>query len=576
MQPNTSAPITPLQEIGTPNIQFSEIPKKSNKILIFALALLVISLITGGFFTLAKTYLIKTNKSAESPNNLPILNKQAQAPNINLQTGFSFLIPADWTAKISDNSGGHFYGKFFVPGMDQETNYIEIESGPLTQLIENPTIEIAASEKKQISGTEATIISGKEKFEESQRKTKQAIFKTTDGKYLSVIAYFSKENNLENQFNSFIESITTNNEKQSFKLINTAFASEVVANQDKTKFKKIEVMGNPLSEKIVKEDAKYKDGYADFYYFEAFKGQRLTVVAKEQEQKSYILSDLFNESGQLLTNMNTRIEFETPYTGRYYLIIHSFKKQEGQYLLKVFDRNQTDNLIYIKYKDGTEKLLDPAKSPPLYGREFVSIVFQFISPVEILENNTVRYLTKPREFEKEIGMITTPIEVFATFSSYNDFIKQGSVLPEDNYKNKVAIKLTKLSPSRLLITVDKVVPLFPPDLHIVIVEQRIGRYRFFTEGKRQKPTIIPSPIYSPIPTGTCITEGNKYNSIENPRARCCAGLEARTISGRKDFKEECIAPTNGDNICVACGNNLCGKGETDCICPEDCPAPIAR
>lgn len=195
---------------------------------------------------------------------------------------------------------------------------------------------------------------------------------------------------------------------------------------------------------------------------------------------SFILTELYNEDGSLLREANTRIEYEAPYTGTYYWIVRTFNGQSGGYLLKVFDRNQTENLVYLKYADGSERQVDPSKSPPLYGQKEAAIIFQFISPIEVIDHRTVRYFAKPIEFEPGLGLITTPVEIYIAQLTYQDLLKQGSILPENDPQYKVATKLTKLSPSKVLIE-PEAGSLFPSNRHIVVVEQNIGRYRIFTE-----------------------------------------------------------------------------------------------
>lgn len=429
-------------------------------------------------------------------------------PNITLRTGFSFYLPEDWTANISNQSKQHFYGKFFLPGVNAENTYVEIESIPSSRWVKNPLITIEKTEQRKINGLAVVLTEGKENFRNSNRRVRQAIF-TNKGNFLALTLYQSPSAQVD-QFDSLINSVRSSDQNisSSYKFINTVHAAESIAGVDINKYVKIDVMGDPLPERIKTSDIQYKDGYAKFYAFEAFKGQRLTAVAMEDRTTnpgSFIRSELYNKDGQIIDQKDTRIEFDAPYTGTYYYIVRSFNYQEGGFLLKVFDRNQTENLIYLKYGDGSERFLDPTKSPPQYGEKEVAILFQFINPIEVINNYTVRYFAKPREFEPGLGLITTPVEVYARQETYQDFLNPHSTLPEEDPSNLMATKITKLSPSKILIE-PKAGGLFPKNHHIVVVEKVIGRYRFFTENPSPTPTlpsgITPTPTLTPSPTPT--------------------------------------------------------------------------
>ena len=96
----------------------------------------------------------------------------------------------------------------------------------------------------------------------------------------------------------------------------------------------VTVMGEPLNEKLTEADREYKDGYAKFYQFDAIKGQRLTTVAMEDFESnphSFIRSEIFDENGvQLGRTMDTRIEFNAPYTGTYYYIVMRVAIEEAE------------------------------------------------------------------------------------------------------------------------------------------------------------------------------------------------------------------------------------------------------
>lgn len=450
--------------------------------------LIIISLVlvlSGGlgfyFFRSARQPIYQDQKETVEPKLSPSPTPPVitSTPNVTLGTGFSFHLPANWTAKISNQSKQHFFGRFFIPGVNAENAYVEIESISSSQLTKNPLILTKKTEEKKINNLSVVLTEGNENFQASNRLIKQAIFTNRENS-LVVTLYQSPSDQLVDQFDALLQSVSASTQRiSSF----TVYATESIAGIDKNKYIKIEVMSNPLPERITRNDTPYKDGYAKFYTFGAFKGQRLTTVAMEDRTTnpgSFVRSELYDEQGQLLDQKDTRIEFEAPYTGVYYYIVSSFNQQEGGYLLKVFDRNQTENLVYVKYADGSERLIDPTKSPPQYGKKEVAILFQFINPIEVIDNSTVRYFTKPREFEPGLGLITTPVEVYLKQETYQDFLRVNSQLPEENPEYLTRKKITLLSPSKILIEPEEGL-LFPENHHIVIVEKNIGSFRFFTE-----------------------------------------------------------------------------------------------
>lgn len=546
-------------------------PKPKSKFwLIFSLILLFLLLSVSAFILIKKT---PTTPPATSQKPTPQI--ASPTPNVTLETGFSFYLPLDWSAKISDQSKQHFFGKFFFPeAKDSENTYVEIESIASNKYVSNPFLKTEKTNQQTINNLTADITEGTENFGTSDRQIKQVIIKNNQNNSLIITLYKNPSDQTPSSFDTLIQSITASG-KQShngFQIINIAFAAEnisctadpdctatqkcnssgsceeiicplippeecktrtaqphscgkeenqpngtscesdtgqagtcqngtclvpgssvaptisgpnpsQIAGFDKNLFILIPVMGDPLPDRITKSNSVYKDGYAKFYQFQGLKGQRLTTVAMEDQTTnphSFIRTELYDEMGNSLDQKDTRVEFDAPYTGIYYLIVRSFNNQEGGYLFKIFDRNQTENLIYLKYADGSERLLDPTKSPPSYGEKEVAIIFQFISPVEVIDNNTVRYFAKPKEFEKGLGLITTPIETFLKPETYHDFLQPGHPLPEENRGYLTSKKITQLSPSKILIE-PEAGKLFPKNNHIVITEMNIGRYRFFTE-----------------------------------------------------------------------------------------------
>lgn len=426
---------------------------------------------------------LQTPTHATDPTGIPTnAQNKTKTSNVNLMTGFSFSLPLDWTAKISNQSKDYFYGKFYLPSTNKETTFVEIESINSNKVSKNPMFKFDSNNTSTINGLNATISEGKEEFKNSNRVVKQVTFNNSN--YSLVVTLLRNPKDMAiNQFDAFIQSVQTNNQKQSKQLIKEVFADESISGISLDKFVKIEVMGDPLPERITKNDLPYKNGYAKFYYFEAFKGQRLTTVAYEDQTNyshSFIRSELYSEEGKLISSKDTRIEFDTPYTGKYYYIVSTFNSQEGPYLLKVFDRNQIENLMYVKYDDGSEKLVDPNVSPPLYEKKPIAIIIQFVNPIELI-NNQVRYFAKSHEFEPGLGLITRTLKVYVKQETYEDWSKLSSAEEEylgNNDKYLVNSKFTKLSQSKIIVEPTDGT-LFSAERHIIVNDDIAGG-RIFT------------------------------------------------------------------------------------------------
>jgi len=70
------------------------------------------------------------------------------------------------------------------------------------------------------------------------------------------------------------------------------------------------------------------------------------------------------------------------------------------------------------------------------------------------------------------------------------------------------------------------------------------------------------------PTGPeCVSEGGLV-PVGPGQPQCCQGLQQKS---RYSIKEgQCIA-IPGSGVCTNCGNGICGLGEDQCNCPQDCP-----
>jgi len=70
----------------------------------------------------------------------------------------------------------------------------------------------------------------------------------------------------------------------------------------------------------------------------------------------------------------------------------------------------------------------------------------------------------------------------------------------------------------------------------------------------------------------CKQEGEKWNSVVEPDAYCCAGLTQSydTWPEYSDGDYYCIVNIVPAYVCTECGDGICGPGENICNCEEDC------
>ena len=69
----------------------------------------------------------------------------------------------------------------------------------------------------------------------------------------------------------------------------------------------------------------------------------------------------------------------------------------------------------------------------------------------------------------------------------------------------------------------------------------------------------------------CIGDGQKAYMMNNDS--CCKGLTDIGNSQpyiNEDGSVDCIATLDGSFYCTKCGNGVCGEGENECNCKEDC------
>ncbi|MEA3355539.1 MAG: hypothetical protein U9Q63_03590 [Patescibacteria group bacterium] len=593
-----------LKSTSNPSLPTTNIPepKKSKKIFfLVSLLLLVILSISGSiyYFKFLKpnaasipqsgqserktTFVDLFNFSEQKINQENVLKKDS---NYTLQTGFKIFVPDTWTSETSIHTKDHF-STTFIPESDPNS-IITIESGDPSTLVENPLFSFEQTETKLINNIDVEIKTGKENFSQSNRSIKKVIYKSDSNKVLvATLASTSTGNNQE--FETFLSSITLSNQPQTFKesLFPKVYAQETIGGFAKDQFRNLLVMWDPLPERLFNSSKMYKDSKAHLYAFESLKGERLKIVALEDQsnyQVNFIRIDFFHQDGKMYNTFETngptqlldpsdpkvktgyssasRFQLKAPYTGWYYFIVYSncqdncqpenietklegysMEDQCGEgmyykatvrcysghteqillttcthqsdntwmkqaqticnnnspandtidlsqlaYVLKILDLNQVENINGVKFSNGTEKIIDPYIADSVkVGPKSIALTVRFTNPVDITNNNQVRYYSKPKELEPSQGIINSNLSVYIRPETYQQFVQNAGTIPFPEESNqKVPIKIYSLGSHTVLIqSIDG--HLFPSGHHIVLVEtniktgEKIDTRRIFTE-----------------------------------------------------------------------------------------------
>ncbi len=85
--------------------------------------------------------------------------------------------------------------------------------------------------------------------------------------------------------------------------------------------------------------------------------------------------------------------------------------------------------------------------------------------------------------------------------------------------------------------------------------------------------IVVNQLTTSQPSASCVKEGEEISPATKDIKCCGQGVILKQFSYLGD-EGKCVdaySPTVGPTgICIACGNGVCGKGENQCNCPEDC------
>lgn len=397
--------------------------------------------------------------------------------------GVVFTVPTDWQATISQQTKNAFSAKFHPVQSGIVSAVIDIQVGSREQVANNPLYVFSSEETLTNNALTYTLREGEDTF--TKRNVVQAEYVLQNTTVLITLTGSSDEISSQRRvFDLLVTSVAQDAQKASYRLFPTlikqaqaqsdtqemsASSSAItssamittVAGFPVAAFKQVSVMEGPYPERLTTEDYSYKDGFARLYTFEALKGQRLEVLAEEgQGSGSFINTQLYDEQGKLMIEAQTRLSLDqqqrAPYSGRYYLVVHSMSQKTGPYLLKIFDLDQTQELMYVRYSTGEEFVLNSSGG---VGRPHQALfMISFTAPVEVLGNSVRYYRTSDNGCiacsaltdSGWFGEVTVPIKVIMSD-------KDNTSAPQE-----VPIKVTKVFQNQVLVQTQTGEP-FPRD-----------------------------------------------------------------------------------------------------------------
>lgn len=444
-------------------------PKNTRKFLLSGLIVLVfIGLLVGiMYFTPKKTNpsLVTQNSETSISQKTPTIVSQATndtSLRIKTNSGLAFSILKTWSGKYYKNS----FTQLFVELSDWKNadiknsntipaNYVQISLYTSQKKQTLSFLSITKTSEIAYGGVTFTKIEGKEAFSAKGRDFIRYSW-SQYGKNYMLDAYAPNVTAYESQLNTLIQSMAnTTSYKPThssfFSLfLNKAYAQEATPSAY-TQFdatpsgqtgqstpsamvlpKELQIEASPVEAQFSSEDSLWKGNRAHAYIFSALAGQRLTTIAVEEG--SDITSDLYKEDGTTVKEeLDTRIEFTVPETGRYKLIVRNIKNASGKYTVKIQDRDQSDVVIKLKkYDDGAELFFPPETE--LADVPFSTFAYKII-PNKVIEPQNIQ-----------------PV-VYALSGTKEQFLAQA-FFPEDTKENIVKTHMTQLEDGSLLVEPD--------------------------------------------------------------------------------------------------------------------------
>ena len=95
---------------------------------------------------------------------------------------------------------------------------------------------------------------------------------------------------------------------------------------------------------------------------------------------------------------------------------------------------------------------------------------------------------------------------------------------------------------------------------------------FFTFSNRWKTGSSNESSSNATTQGDCIDEGQILQIADSQQRQCCSGLNPVVFCLRDAEANDgsCSCPSRSTQICINCGDGICGTGEDLCTCPDDC------
>lgn len=397
------------------------VPTPSNKkYLTLVLIVIITILIVLGYLSYPKimsTSQVKVDPSpTSSETSSPVASNDAINPqDVNIESqssisvaGLEINIPLGWKINISSKSNNILAARLFPQESTKTSVYVDVQIGPSNEFAPNPLLELGDPTKEG----DLQVYTGKEKLLSSNREVFQV--KKVKGINTALLTLYGDQSAIT-KYKSTLIKIISPPIKNTYSLPNY-FIPKVSAEESSTPsatpisttiagfnaadWKEIEIMAGPYPERLSGSDKEYKEGFARLYTFVVLPGQRVEVLAEEGKEAlkatgSFIQTELYDQTGSLITKAGTRIGIggngEPPSGARYYLIVNSYPGKVGEFLLKVFDLDQVQDLYYAHFADGTELLINnPGKSVVSKSQPAV-LIAHFTSPIEVVGGNKVRY-----------------------------------------------------------------------------------------------------------------------------------------------------------------------------------------
>lgn len=425
--PPTPEPTLISQPATSPISLQKDLHKQNTKLPVLFVVLFLC--VAGGIGAYLRFYFPQKNQSipvqTESPSEeIVSLKTEDQQFSRIVVTKFNLAIPNSWKAQISNQSKSEFSGRFIIPDVNSEMTFVNVQAGPAGDFGRNILVRFDSEETVKLTNDSYIFRIGKEVFLSSQRRVVQAEANKAGVKMLVTLYTDSSEitkyiSIIKGIMNATLESAEPSSVGM---LVRPVIAAEtnteesltpMIAGFSKSDFRSISVMEGPYPERIIDSDKPYGQGFARLYTFSVIKGQRLEILAEEDpEVGSFLESELYDVAGNLITKAQTRNkppeDYIDNYSGPYYLIVNSFGNKTGKFLLKVFDLDQVQDKYYAKYADGSEILLNESGGMVSKNQQAVLLI-NFVSPIEIIDNNHIRYFRKPDNSCLNCQLIRNPV-----------------------------------------------------------------------------------------------------------------------------------------------------------------------